>query len=156
MSAIAHAAAAYRAATAEFLEVARAVPEADLDVHHPQGWSARQVIHHVADSETQSYSRIRRLLAEAEPTIQGYDEEAWAKCATLGYTELPVAVSLAVFEAVRTASAGIIDRLTPADLEKSGHHTERGALTVAQWLDMYTRHPREHTEQLRRALHGEL
>lgn len=156
MTVIEHAAAAYRAATAEFLDAARAVAEADLDRHHPEGWTPRQIIHHLADSETQSYLRLRRLLAEENSTIQGYDEEAWAECPTLGYTELPVEVSLRVYEAVRAASAGIVDRLTAADLEKAGHHTERGAITVAHWLDMYTRHPREHRQQLEHALKGEL
>ncbi len=155
MGVIENAATAYREATQEFLEAARAVPAEDLDRQPKEGWSARQIIHHLADSETQSYSRIRRLLAEPNPTIQGYDEEAWAHCATLGYTELPVTISLQVFEAVRAASAQVIDRMAPADLEKSGTHTERGALTVAHWLDMYTRHPREHVQQLQHALRGE-
>lgn len=156
MTVIENAAAAYRAATKEFLDAARAVPADALDRKPKEGWSARQIIHHLADSETQSYSRIRRLLAEPNPTIQGYDEEAWAHCQTLGYTELPVEISLQVFEAVRAASAQIIDRMAPADLEKAGTHTERGSITIAHWLDMYTRHPREHAQQLVHALREEL
>lgn len=156
MSAIEHAAAAYREATKTFLDAARAVAQDDLDRHHPEGWSARQIIHHLADSETQSYSRLRRLVAEADPVIQGYDEGAWAECPALGYTELPVEVSLRVFEAVRDASAGIIDRLSTADLERAGRHSERGTITVAHWLDMYTRHPVEHAQQLQRAQRDEL
>ena len=156
MSVIEHAAAAYRAATAEFLEAVEEIAGSDLDRHHPDGWSARQVVHHLADSETQSYSRLRRLVAETDPVIQGYDEEAWAQCETLGYTELPIEGSLRVFSAVRDACAVIIDRLSPADLERSGEHSERGRITVAHWLDMYTRHPAEHAQQLRHAVRGEL
>ncbi len=156
MSVIENAAANYRAATKEFLDAARAVPADQLDRRPREGWSARQIIHHLADSETQSYSRLRRLLAEPTPTIQGYDEEAWAHCSTLGYTELPVDLSIAVFESVRAASAQVIDRMTPADLEKSGQHTERGSISIAHWLDMYTRHPREHAQQLEHALRGEI
>lgn len=156
MSVIEHAAEAYRAATAEFLAAATAVAAEDLDRHHPEGWSARQIIHHLADSETQSYLRLRRMLAELNPVIQGYDEEAWAECTTLGYTELAIEISLRVYEAVRTASAGIIDRLTMADLERTGNHSERGPITVAHWLDMYTRHPREHAQQLAHTLKGEI
>ena len=88
--------------------------------------------------------------------IQGYDEEAWAECATLGYTELPVDISLQVFAAVREASAGVIDRLQMADLERTGQHSERGPITIAHWLDMYTRHPKEHAQQLQHALQGEI
>ena len=69
-------AAAYQEATERFVATARSAPPTLLDRHHPGGWSARQVIHHVADSEAQSYVRLRRLLAEPDPVIEGYDEGA--------------------------------------------------------------------------------
>lgn len=65
------------------------------------GWTARQIIHHVADSETQSYVRLPRLIAEPEGSlIQGYDEAAWAESDALGYRDLAIEHSLAVFAAV--------------------------------------------------------
>jgi len=67
-------AAAYEAATREFLQIATSVPAEKLDVNDGENWSSRQVIHHCADSETQSYARLRRLVAEPNPVIQGYDE----------------------------------------------------------------------------------
>ena len=67
-------ASAYEAATKEFLQIATSVPENKLDVNDGQNWSSRQVIHHCADSEAQSYARLRRLVAEPNPVIQGYDE----------------------------------------------------------------------------------
>ena len=156
MSAIEHAAAAYRAATEEFLKVASAVPEADLDRHHPEGWSPRQIIHHLGDVSAIAYGRLTFLLALAEPSMRGFDEEALANCRELGYTELPVDLSLAMIRANRAKAASVIERLTVADLERTGTHTERGTLSVAQWLDMDTRHANEHTQQLHRALQGEL
>ena len=84
--------------------IAESVPESKLDVHAGEDWSSRQVIHHCADSEAQSYARLRRLVAEPNPIIQGYDEALWAKDQTLGYTTLPVENSIAVFKAVRAAS----------------------------------------------------
>ena len=143
----------YALATEEFLTaVARATPE-NLERHVEGGWSARQVIHHVADSETQSYARLRRLLAEpAGSLIQGYDEAAWADCAVLGYRDLPVEHSLAVLRAVRAASLDVLARLTPDDLERYGEHSASGRYTLDQWLDIYTRHPREHSAQLLEAL----
>ena len=59
-------AAAYESATQYFLNLARGVTQDLLDVKDPEGWSARQIIHHLADSETQSYARLRRLVAEPE------------------------------------------------------------------------------------------
>ena len=142
----------YRAATEEFLAAAERADGADLDRREPGGWSARQVIHHVADSEAQSYARLRRLLAEPGTLIQGYDEGAWAACPALGYEELPVGHALEVFRAVRAASADLLERLAPADLALEGRHSESGAYSVATWLETYTRHPREHARQLTEAL----
>jgi len=145
----------YARATAEFLAATADVDVAKADRHHPNGWSARQVIHHVADSEAQSYARLRRLLAEPTPVIQGYDEAAWACAPALGYTELPIENSLAVFVAVRASSLDIIRRLSPDDLELVGTHSESGPYSVSRWLEVYSGHPAEHADQLRRALRGE-
>ena len=93
------------------------------------------VIHHVADSETNSYVRLRRLLAEPAGTvIQGYDEAQWAQ--VLHY-DRPVGLSLAVFRAVRDSSAELLDLITPDDLARAGVHSESGPYTVADWLDTY-------------------
>ena len=143
----------YDDATRELLAVVDGLDEHVLDRHAEGGWSARQVIHHLADAEAQSYARLRRLLAEpAGSIIQGYDEGAWAACETLGYTELPIEHSLAVFRAVRAASADIVRRLTPADLERYALHTETGHYSVATWLATYTSHPRDHAAQIAEAI----
>lgn len=140
---------AYEAATSLFLKSARSVDTQRLDDHLDGSWSARQVIHHMADSETQSYARLRRLIAEpAGSVIQGYDEAAWAENCTLGYTTLPIGSSLAVIDAVRTASLNILHRLTPDDLGRHGEHTESGRYDVLTWIETYTIHPRTHATQL--------
>ncbi len=73
-------AAKYQAATDYIVGVIEQVSAEKLDIKHPKGWSARQVIHHMADSEAQSYARLRRLVAEPNGSvIQGYDEGAWAE-----------------------------------------------------------------------------
>jgi len=53
----------YETATKEFLETVGLLSDSNLDISDNQGWSPRQVIHHMADSETQSYARLRRLIA---------------------------------------------------------------------------------------------
>ena len=83
-------AAVYESSTQYFLNLARGVTADQLDVKYPEGWSARQIIHHLADSEAQSYARLRRLVAEPGTLIQGYDEGAWGENSTLGYSELPI------------------------------------------------------------------
>ena len=144
--------AAYRAATEQFLAVASALSGADLDRQpdEPDGWTPRMVIHHVADSETNSYVRLRRLLAEPDgTTIQGYDEAQWAR--VLHY-DRPVVQSLAVFGAVRDSSAELLDLITPDDLARFGVHSESGPYSLADWLDTYVAHARDHAEQIRAAL----
>jgi hypothetical protein len=153
---IREAAAAYESSTQFFLNLARGVTPELLDVHHENGWSARQIIHHVADSEAQSYVRLRRLVAEPEGSlIQGYDEGAWAKDAKLGYEGAPVENSIAVYAAVRAGSLDVLKRLEESDLEKSGEHSERGKFTIQTWLQSYTKHPLDHGDQLIRATKGQ-
>ena len=86
----------YEAATNYFLDAVSKLNPADLDKPKSDGWTARQVIHHLADSESQSCARLKRLVAEPGTTIQGYDENKWAQSATLGYTELPIENSIAL------------------------------------------------------------
>lgn len=150
---IAELADAYAAATAEFDALASSVPADRLDAHTPGEWSARQIIHHMADSEAQSYARLRRLIAEPSGSvIQGYDEAGWAECETLGYTTLPVANSLNIVRAVRAASLDIIRRLDAEDLDVFGIHTESGNYSVRTWLDNYVDHPISHGKQLAAAI----
>jgi DinB superfamily len=147
--------AAYSMATSQFLHDVTVVNNDNLDRHVEGGWSARQVIHHVADSEAQSYARLRRLLAEPPGSvIQGYDEAAWAECHQLGYRDLPIVHSLEVFTAVRLASLDVLGRLREADLECYGEHSESGRYTLATWLDVYTQHPRAHAAQLLEAVNA--
>ena len=143
----------YAEATQVFLDALSLVTDTTIDAHEPNGWSARQIIHHVADSETQSYARLRRLLAEPTGSlIQGYDEAAWAEASELGYRTLPIDHSVAVFTAVRASSLVILRRLNETHVTRSGIHSESGAYTLDDWLSIYTAHPREHADQLREAL----
>ncbi|MBI3430037.1 MAG: DinB family protein [Actinobacteria bacterium] len=143
----------FEASTQYFADTVTALSDSDLDRHQPDGWSPRQVIHHIADSETQSYVRLRRLVAEPDGSlIQGYDEGAWAENKTLDYKDLPVENSFAVFLSVRAASLDIIKRLTEKDLEKYGEHSESGRYTIEKWLKSYTKHPRDHADQIKSAL----
>ena len=127
--------AAYEAATRAFLEQAAALDRTKLDAKHPEGWSPRQVIHHLADSEAQSYARLRRIVAEPLGSIiQGYDEGAWAASPALGYESDPIETPLAVFAAVRAGSLAVLRHLSDVDLERYGDHSERGKFTIAETL----------------------
>jgi hypothetical protein len=126
------------------------VSEADLDrAASDGGWTPRTVVHHLADSESNAYIRLRRLVAEDDPVILGYDEELWAS--RLHY-DRPIAPSLAVLAAVRGASLQLLESLGDADWARAGAHSESGRYGVDDWLRIYANHPHEHAEQIRRAL----
>jgi hypothetical protein len=142
----------YRVGADVFAAALEGLTDAELD-HRPAdgGWTARMVAHHVADSETNSYIRLRRLVAEDEPEIVGYDEERWA--ARLHY-DRPVATSVALVRAVRAASLDLLTVLTPEEWERTGTHSESGAYSIDRWLRIYAEHPSEHAAQVRRAVAG--
>ncbi len=142
----------YQIATQEFLNLVAQISPNQLDKADKEGWTPRQVIHHLADSEAQSYSRLRRLIAEPGSLIQGYDENKWAESSKLGYKSEDVQSSLEVFKAVRQASYELIKRLSEKDLEIEGTHSESGAYSVGKWIKTYTNHPLDHANQIREQL----
>lgn len=145
-------AADYQAATREFLTLAKSLSDSDYDRSDAEGWTPRQVIHHVADSEAQSYARLRRLIAEPGTIIQGYDEGKWAESATLGYSEAPIESAIAVFTAVREASYLLLLRLDESQLDNKGTHSESGEYSIRDWIRSYTNHPTDHANQIRAQL----
>ena len=140
----------YRSGVADFEESLAGISDVELDRPQAAGeWTARQVVHHVADSESMAYIRLRRLVAEDEPLIQGYDEPEWAR--RLHY-DRPIEASRAVVAAVRAASLQLLDSLTPDEWARTGSHTESGAgYSVERWLEIYADHTHEHADQIRRA-----
>jgi hypothetical protein len=125
------------------------ITEAELDHPAPDGgWTARQVVHHLADSEATAYVRLRRLIAEDEPLIQGYDEPEYAR--RLHY-DRPIASSLAVLAAVRAAGLSLLESLTPSEWDRRGTHAESGAYSVDGWLEIYAGHSHDHANQIRAA-----
>ncbi|MEO8461734.1 MAG: DinB family protein, partial [Chloroflexota bacterium] len=115
-------------------------------------WTARQVVHHLADGEAMSYTRLRRLVADDVPVIQGYDEPTFAR--RLHY-DRPIAASLAVVRAVREASQELMAVMTPEDWAKTGIHSEHGTYSIDYWLELYAEHVHEHADQIRRARAGD-
>jgi hypothetical protein len=114
------------------------------------GWTARQVVHHLADSEMTSAIRLRRLLAEDAPVIAAYDENAFAR--RLHYDDRPIDDSLDAMAAARATSAQILERLSDEEWERAGTHTESGRYSVDDWLRIYADHGEDHAEQIRRAV----
>lgn len=129
--------------------LAGAEADGELDRSPGEGeWSAREVAHHLADSETTSYIRLRRLLAEDDAVIPAYDENLFAR--RLHY-ERPIATSLDVLRTVRHATAELLDALTEEEWQRTGTHTDSGPYSVETWLEIYAGHAHDHADQIRRA-----
>jgi hypothetical protein len=123
--------------------------DAELDAHPAPGkWSAREIVHHLADSEMTSAIRLRLLLAEDRPAIKGYDQDEFAR--KLHY-DRPIAASLEAFRAARWTTGELLDRMTEADWAREGTHTEVGRYTAEGWLRIYADHAHNHADQIRRA-----
>ena len=123
--------------------------DAELDARPaPQKWSTREIVHHLADSEMTSAIRLRRLIAEDQPVIHGYDQEEFAR--RLFY-DRPIAASLDAFRSARATTVELLDRLTPEQWARTGTHTESGAYSVERWLEIYAAHAHGHAEQITRA-----
>ena len=143
----------YASGVADLEDALAGITEADLDRPQPgDEWTARQVVHHLADSESMAYIRLRRLIAEDEPIIHGYDEPEWAR--RLHY-ERAIEASVAVVRAVRSASLQLLETLTPDEWARTGTHSESGPYSVGRWLETYADHTHDHADQIRRARRGE-
>jgi hypothetical protein len=126
----------------------RITPE-ELDARPGPGrWSAREIVHHLADSEMTAAIRLRRLLAEDRPAIQGYDQEEFAR--RLHY-DRPHEASLELFRSVRSATVELLDRLTPQQWLREGTHSEVGPYSVETWLQIYSEHAHRHARQIKEA-----
>jgi hypothetical protein len=141
----------YRAGPAELRAALAEVGAANLD-HRPRdgGWTPREVVHHTADSEMTSAIRLRRLIAEDDPLIVGYDGDEFAR--RLHYEDRPIEPALEAIDGARSTTVQILDRLTDADWQRTGTHSEMGAYGVERWLEIYAAHCHEHADQIRRAV----
>jgi hypothetical protein len=120
--------------------------DAELDAHPAQGkWSAREIVHHLADSEMTSAIRLRLLLAVDRPEISGYDQEEFAR--RLHY-DRPTEASIDAFKAARRTTAEILDRMSEAEWQREGTHSEHGRYTVERWLEIYAAHAHNHAAQI--------
>ena len=116
----------------------------------PGKWSVRQVVAHVADSEVVFAWRLRLILAQDKPPIQGYDQDAWAQ--RLGYDEAELDQSLGVFAALRGWNLRLIKRASAEDLQRVGVHSERGEESIGHLLKLYAAHDLLHLNQIKRIL----
>ena len=133
-------------------EALEGATDTELDARPAPGkWTAREIVHHLADSEMTAAVRLRLLVAEENAAIRAYDEKAFA---TRLHYHRPIESSLLAFRAARLSTGDLLDRMTDADFAKKGTHPEHGIYGVERWLEIYADHAHNHAEQIRRARGG--
>jgi hypothetical protein len=135
------------AVPARLREAIKGLTPEQLDTpYRPDGWTVRQVVHHVPDSHLNSYVRFKLALTESQPTIKTYDQEAWASLADSKST--PVQTSLALLEALHERWVNLLRSMSPADFARTLNHPEMGAVTLDRMLALYAWHGRHHVAHI--------
>jgi hypothetical protein len=114
----------------------------------PGRWSVHEVVVHCADSEANAALRIRCLVAEKEPLIVGYDQDAWSRL--FDYHAQPLEEALAAAMSARDRTVPLLRRMSDADWAKAGRHTESGPYSAEDWLRIYAAHLDGHARQIER------
>ncbi len=139
----------YSAGYAEVFQSLANFPEEHLSAHPLQGkWSAREIVQHLADSEMASALRLRKLLSEDDPQIQGYDQDDYAR--RFRYNERDIAPALEALRAARATTSQLLAVMTDEDWSRVGTHSESGRYTTEDWLRIYAAHAHNHAAQIRR------
>jgi hypothetical protein len=136
----------YRDGYRVIVEALHGITPEELDARPAPGkWNSREIVHHLADSEVAAAFRLRLILAEDRPTIQGYDQDVFAQ--RLHY-ERPHEASLELFRYAREATAPLLDLMTPADWLREATHTKTGPFGPERWLQIYAGHAHKHARQI--------
>lgn len=127
-------------------EVVSDLSEEQLDTpYRPEGWTIRQLVHHVADSHLNSYCRFKLALTEDFPTIRPYYEDRWAELAD---SKLPIEDSLKIIEGVHSRWTSMLNSMTETEFQRKLNHPDSGEWTLEKFLGLYDWHSKHHTAHI--------
>jgi len=112
----------------------------------PGKWSIRQIIAHLADAELVGAHRLRQVIAEDHPTLIAFDQDAWTR--NLDYARRKPKTSLETFRRIRAENYELLKELPESAYERTGNHSENGAMTLRRLLEGYAQHAESHARQL--------
>jgi hypothetical protein len=122
--------------------------DAQLDTpYRPEGWTVRQVVHHVADSHMNGFTRVKLALTEETPTIKPYDEKAFA---VLGDMRLPIDISLDLLTALHTRWSAVYAEMSEQQFQRTFIHPDYPDTpqTLERHAQMYSWHSRHHVAHI--------
>lgn len=114
--------------------------------YRPQGWTIRQVVHHVPESHLNSYIRFKLAVTEDEPTIRPYFEDRWGELDDA--RQAPVALSLDLLDALHGRWIWFLRSMKPQDFKRTFRHPDLGILSLDKTAALYAWHGEHHVAQI--------
>lgn len=138
---------------ADLRKTVSALTDSQLDTaYRPDGWTVRQVVHHLPDSHLNSFIRFKWALTEDRPVIKAYDEQGWA---LLPDCRQPIRHSLDLLDALHRRWVDLLRGLSRAQLQREFVHPESGAATLAANVGAYSWHGRHHLAHIEQLIERE-
>lgn len=119
--------------------------------YRPDGWTIRQVVHHLPDSHMNSYIRFKLGLTEENPAIKTYEEAKWAELCDSRDT--PIETSLLLLKSLHERWVILLKSMTVEDFKKTVNHPEWGKIRLDVMLALYDWHCRHHLTHVKNLLH---
>jgi uncharacterized damage-inducible protein DinB len=121
--------------------------ESQLDTpYRPDGWTVRQVVHHVPDSHLNSYVRFKLALTEDEPTIKPYEQARWAELPDTKAT--PIEISLTLLDSLHDRWVRLLRSRSPEQWKRAVRHPELGTINLENLLALYAWHGKHHVAHI--------
>ena len=109
-------------------------------------WSVRMIVCHLADAEVVAAMRLRQVIAEENPHLEGFNGNAWAD--HLDYSKRKISQALETFRRTRAENHEILKDLPESAFARSGRHTELGQVTLLDLLKGNAEHAESHVKQV--------
>ncbi|WP_325166695.1 YfiT family bacillithiol transferase [Viridibacillus soli] len=134
----------------QLIEAVKYLTEDALDQpYRENGWTIRQVVHHLADSHSNAYTRFKFALTEDTPTIKPYDQDKWAE---LIDSKIPISSSLKIIEGLHDRMAYLLENLTEEQRKRNFHHPDSGLVSIEKNIGIYAWHGKHHLAHIQNAL----
>jgi uncharacterized damage-inducible protein DinB len=121
-------------------------PELDFKLA-PDQWSVRQIVAHLADSEAANVVRLRQVIAEDNPTLVPWDQNAWAE--RTDYAKRKPSQALDTMRQLRADNYQLLRDLPPETYSRTGNHLKRGTMSLLDLLRLFAEHAENHATQIR-------
>lgn len=141
-----------KALPGELRAIVQDLTERQLETpYRPDGWTVRQVVHHLPDSHINSYVRFRIALTEDSPSIRPYQEARWAELNDA--RQGPIEPSLLILDGLHARWTSLLDSMNDKEFGCTFHHPDLGEVRLDWALGLYAWHSRHHLAHIQNLRH---